>query len=421
MSSRVDALLNQLQRALQLDVRFYGQTFLRLSAGHVSGVLRGIATTYLMALWLAPEVLGQFRYILALFGVAGIFSLVGMNTAVIRAVAQGDTVVVRVALKRMLQFAPLGSVLLFSLGIFTWWRGEQSIAIGFVIASIAFFPYTACGLYGAILTGKERIAELTRIAIINNLLYAVVFISVLWFQRSLAVITAVYFGFDILFRGFLTWRELRRLPDEGSLGTHLSLGKHLSVISVFQTIAAQLDHILIQRFGGYTTLANYSVIILIPEQIKNIVNSIMGTVLQRLSRHQKTEGHLRTTRRHFWVAVGGASGIVVAYAIIAPFALPILFPQYTGIVLPSILYAIGLVSLSSSVGVYFFQAHQEIKRLWQFYTVITLMQYAGNALLIPTFGVWGAVASRTLTRFTGMPFSYPALSDVTEQGKRRDE
>jgi O-antigen/teichoic acid export membrane protein len=99
--------------------------------------------------------------------------------------------------------------------------------------------------------------------------------------------------------------------------------------------------------------------------------------------------------------------MILAYVIAAPIAIPWLFPQYGNEVLPSMIYALGLFGLASIVGLNYFQAHHNIKALWQFYGANTALQIASNVVLIPLFGAWGAVISKTLTRLAGLPLTYP--------------
>ncbi|HWQ99223.1 MAG TPA: oligosaccharide flippase family protein [Candidatus Methylomirabilis sp.] len=412
-------LADWLTQTLKLDVRFYGRSFAFLSFGHASGVVRGIATTFLMARWLPKETLGEFRYVLALFGMAGVFAISGMSSSVIRAIAKGDTVVAHLAFRQVLKIAPLGTLALLVAAAERAWHGETNVAIALAVTAVAFTPYAVSGFYGHILTGQERIRDLTRLAVLNNLLFAAAFVIALRFNHDLLTVTLAYFGFDILIRGAFTWRELRRLPKSGSAGDHLQLGHHLSAVGVFQTIATQLDQVLVQRFGGYSALASFSVATVIPEQIKDFANSVSGTLLQRMSRHEKTEAHVRATRRHFWIAMAGSIAIVAGYAVVAPFAVPWLFPQYRDAVLPSIVYALGLLALPAVVGLFFFQAHHEIKRLWRFYVTTTVLQVATNIALIPAFGGWGAIWSKTVTRLAGLSFSYPTLTPESK-GKRTD-
>jgi O-antigen/teichoic acid export membrane protein len=371
-----------------------------------------------MARWLAPETLGQFRYILAIFGVAGIFSMSGMNSAMIRGVAKGDTAVVGAAIKRILLIAPLGTVLLLLAGIERLFHGETIVATGFVVAALAFVPYNIVGTYGQILTGQQKIKELSILAILNNLAFAAAFFVILRGYRGLLIITMTYFGFDLVLRGILTIRELLRLKVVGSAKEHLSLGNNLSAISVMQAIGWQLNQILIQRFFGYQSLAAFSVATVIPEQIKQTVNNLGGTFLQRLSRHERTEARLKATRRHYWISFWASVGIVICYAAIAPIALPWLFPKYPDAVLPSIVYAIGLLAIPTAVGVNFLQAHnEEMKPLWTFYIMNTVSQFATSFALVPFFGGWGAVWGQTITRVWSVPWAYPRYGKKSHESR----
>lgn len=417
LRQQIEALETRLTKFLRLDVRFYGKSFFLMSLGQASGIVRGVATTFLMARWLPRNTMGEFRYVIAVFGIAGMFSLSGLFSSVIRGVAKGDTVIARIALKRILMFSPLGSLLLFIAALERYYLAhEPHVALALTLAAIAFPFYSVSGLYGPILTGKEEVKRLVTLAIANNLTFAVCFFLVIWRTKELIPVVIAYFVFDILFRGALTFLELRRLPIKGDATEHLALGSHLTAIGVFQTLASQLDSILLQRFAGYGMLANYSIASLIPEQMKDFVTAMSGIILRRFSTRENTSKTLRETRRHFITVIGLSVVFIIAYAAIVPFVLPWLFPQYRNEVFPSIVYAIGLVGLGSIVGVNYFQAHNQLKRLWVFYIINTILQVGSNLALIPFFGAWGAVLSKTGTRLLSVGFSFPtSTKEETER------
>jgi O-antigen/teichoic acid export membrane protein len=402
--------LDRLTQALGFDVRFYGKSFVWLGFGQASGVLRGVATTFLMARWLPRNTMGEFRYVLAMFALAGMFAAGGVSAGIIRGIAKGDTIVVWAGMKRILMIAPLGSLVLLIAAIERWYVGETHVAMALAFSGALFPVYAICGLYGSILTGQERIQRLTKIAVINNTIFAMCFFFVIWKTKELLPVFFAYLGLDILFRGFITWNEIRKLPKQGSADEHVKLGDHLNAIGIIQALAAQLDQILLQRLAGYGTLANYSIATLIPEQMKDFVNAIGGVMLRRFSTREQNQKTLAQTRKHFWTMLGLSGLMIASYVMIAPIAIPLLFPQYGNEVLPSIVYAIGLFGLASIVGINYFQAHHNVKALWQFYGVNTVLQIASNVILIPLFGAWGAVISKTLTRLTGIPLTYPRAS-----------
>jgi O-antigen/teichoic acid export membrane protein len=403
-------ILDKLTEVMGVDIRFYGKSFTWLSFGQASGVLRGVATTFLMARWLPRATMGEFRYILAVFAIAGMFAAGGVGTGIIRGIAKGDTVIVWAGMKRILMMAPLGSLVLILAAIERWLVGETTVAIALIFSGIVFPIYAICGLYGSILTGQERIQRLTKIAIINNTFFALSFFIVIWRTKELLPIFFAYLGIDILFRGFLTWNEIRKLPKTGDAKEHINLGDHLSAIGIFQALASQLDQILIQRFTGYETLANFSIATLIPEQIRDFINTLNGIVLRRFSLRENSRKNLLAVRRHYYILTILTAVTVGLYIVAIPFILPWLFPQYANEVLASQVYVIGLLATPGLVGINFFQAHKNLKALWLYYSSNAVVQVICNILLIPFFGSWGAIWSKTISRLTSVPLLYPRSS-----------
>lgn len=407
----LELFISYLSKILRIDVRFYARSSFWMSLGQASTIARGVATTLLMARWLPKESLGQFRYILALFGLAGIFSLTGLNTGIIRGVSQGDTVVVRAAIKRLLIATPLGGLLLVLIAMERLFHGDTTVAYALILTGVLYPAYTLCGLYGPILTGQERVLGLVKRSIAANIVFSFIFFFSLLYTHNILALLAIYFGVDIALRGAFTLKELYALPSKGTVKDHLSLGGHMSAIGVFQAIASQLDQLLIQHFGGYGSLANYGIATVIPEQIKDFATGLNGIVLRRFSRRAASQETLTSTRHHFWVTLLISAAGIIAYALLAPFLIPFLFPKYATEVWPSVVYSIGLLSLCTLIGTSYFQAHHQVKRLWTLYTTNGVLQIITNLLLIPLFGSWGAIFSRTATRVLSIPLAYPKEID----------
>lgn len=408
-------------KRLHMDVGFYVQLFSWMSLSYLSVVLRGLATSFLMARKLPPEVFGQFRYLIAWFGLAGIFSLSGMQSGMIRGLSKGHFSVVKKGIRKMLLFIPLGSVFLAVGGVERWYHGERGVALGFFVAALAFPLQALSGLYGPILTGFGQIKYLVKVNTFSNILYALGFAAVLFVSTRFTVLVAAYLLLDILLKGAITIREFRRIPIsnvDAEAEEDLALGAHLSAIGVFQVVASQFDQIIIQRFGGYTRLAEYNIALLLPDQVKDFVNSVSGVMLGRLSKYAATEKTLSASRRHFWTAFSLAVCIFLGYGAMAPFVMPWLFPKYAAQVLPSIVYASSLIFVIPTImGTNFLQAHGQTRLLWRLYAVNVVAQFFANIGLVPLFGSWGGIVARILTRIITAPVSYPSLYKKQESLK----
>ncbi|MFA5129339.1 MAG: hypothetical protein WC477_00275 [Patescibacteria group bacterium] len=407
---RTNETIDTLTKKLGFDVRFYGKSFSFYSISYATTVLRGIASTYLVTLWVAPEILGQFRYVLAIYALAGMFSFGGYGTSMIKGLARGESDIVKKSIKKIFLYAPLGSLILILSAIDRFTHQEQNVGIAMLVAAIAFVPYSACAFYNQIYIGLEKIKKLTVVSVWSDVLYAILFTLVLLKTHNLAIITLAYFLIDIVIQGWFTWRAYRSIPSTSTRAINdsaMPLGKHLNWIYVIQGITGSLGLILLQRFWGYTTLAAFSVAMLLPEQCISLAKTMSGTILQRLSRHDAGGTKVKNIQKQFWHALIASIAIILAYAAVAPFILPILFPKYPDAVLPSIAYSLGILALPSIIGINYFLSIKNIKKYWLFSNVTSFLQFVTSVVLIPWFGNWGAIWSRVTTRLGALPFSYP--------------
>lgn len=391
-----------------IDAAFYSRAVFWNGIAYATQVIRGICTTFLLARLLDPVSFGRFRYIIAIYSIAGIFSLPGLHTSISRGVAKGDEIIVKPAMRLMLRGSIVSAILLFcSAAWSSFVAHEQNVAYGLIIAAISI-PFCVVGnTYSSVLVGQQKVRTLSLFTIINNLVFAFLFVTALWIKPSFLFTLACFFGIDATLRTILTWRVVRTLTEHGEAKTHLELGKHLSAITIIQGIAYQIDQLLVQWVGGYKTLASYSIAMLIPEQLKDFINSFSSLILARFSQQKASEKTAAAARRHYWTVAGIAAFGVIAYIAVTPFAIPLIFPQYKDAVLPSIIYSIGIIGINTMVGVSYAQAHHHLKQLWRFYTGSIAIQITTNLALIPFFGGWGAVVSKTITRLASMTLIYP--------------
>lgn len=402
-------LITDLTRILRLDVRFYGRSLIWMSIAYSTAVLRGLATTFFLARSLQPEALGQFRYVLALFALVSVFSFSGLHAGIVRGIAQGNTIIIRDTIRLQARWTPIGSIALsLAAAYYTFFRYEVAVGGALLVAAIAFPFHSMAGLFGPILTGQERVGDLAKTSMVSNVSFSVLFFLVALSTQSIPLLILAYFGFDVIIRGFITYRLYQQIPLRGESARDQDLGRHLTAIGAMQTITGQLDQLLVNIFGGYTSLAGYSIATLIPDQMKDFLGNITGVILRRFATRDLNEKTLVATRRHFWLYFLVSGFAIALYTLSAPLVIRILFPAYIDQIPATIIYAIGLFGLASSVGVTFAQAHIQKRRLWIFYSSQSVVSVLLNSLLIPSFGAMGAVVAKTLTRLFSLGFSYPS-------------
>ena len=85
------------------------------------------------------------------------------------------------------------------------------------------------------------------------------------------------------------------------------------------------------------------------------------------------------------------------YIIFAPFIYQIFFPEYLDSLPYSRLYALSIIPLSFSMGA-IFRAKMMVKQIYQIRIIVPLVRAALFFILIPLYGIWGAVIGVLITR-----------------------
>lgn len=406
-------ILTRLSHKLQIDTVFYSHIMGWVGVNYLSGLLRGIATTFFLARWLPVESFGALRYVIAIHAIAGTFSFSAFHSSIIRGIAAGDTEVAWAGATKMLKLSCLGSLVILAAALERYWRHEPLIAACLFIAAVFFPGLSAGSLYGSIMTGLGKITKLAKHNALMNMAFVGLFFTVLILSRNnLFIISLAFFGGDVLLKTWLSLYHLRRLPRRGSANQHLKLGSHLSLMGIFQAFVHQIDQLIIQRWFGYTALANYNIAILIPEQIIDFFKGFSGILLQRKTRSTQTATNDAPSVRQqillftlFMVTIWGL------YSLAMPILLPRLFPQYANEVIPAIIYGLGMTGTASVIGISWMQAHQKIKLLWRFSIFNSLSQILTTVFLTSYFGSLGAIAAKTITRLASLPFTVPPIKN----------
>ncbi len=413
--------LAKVSKLLKIDLGFYIQSVTWSGLSHASTVIRGVATTFLMARYLPPVIFGEFRYVLALFGLAGAFTLAGMTTSIIKGIGQGDTVVVRIGIKKIFRFSFISSLLLFVFGTYKFYVGDTSMGMNAYFLSFIFPFYSVASIFQPILIGKQEIKRVSKLTAVANSLFAVLFVIVLFYTRKVLFLLIGYFLIDIIIKGFLTWRTVKETSDAGDGSKHLHTGSHISVINILLGMVFQLDQFLIQHFFGYVSLAKFNIAVLIPDQIKDFASYFSNIILRRFSNHKNSQKVLQNTRRHYWIVFGLSAALATTYSLLAPVFIHYLFPQYQDQIQLSVLYAFSLICLASFIGANFFQAHNMVRSLWIMYGFNAVIQLVANIFFIPLYGGAGAIYSKIASRILSMPLGYPRLEKSGSTDKDPDE
>lgn len=177
----------------------------------------------------------------------------------------------------------------------------------------------------------------------------------------------------------------------------ISYGKHLSLMSILNNFAAQLDKILLFHYVGPVQLAAYSFATAPPREISSF-NSILQTLLLPKVSSRSVEELKKTLPRKVGIVFLVSLFIFFAYVISAPYIFAIAFPAYTDVVFLSQIFALNILFFPGVLFVQTLIGHMQKKKLYIINTVIPSLKIILFFVLLPLYGVWGAVSALLLAR-----------------------
>jgi O-antigen/teichoic acid export membrane protein len=398
-------------------VHFFSANFW-LNVSRILSVGTGMILTVAFANLLSPEAFGTYKYVIAAAGLVASFSLNGLGVAVTRAVAQGKFHVIPASVRSGALWTIPASVAAFGVGVYYFSQGNG--ALGFAFLFIAINNSFAAGLgvtkgvwYAA---GQFKAGTITGIPKIF-VPFIVILLTILYTKNVVWILLAYFFSNLLLsFFGYLFmlwWFKIRK--SYADVPETLRYGKQISALGFFQIVGGQLDQLLLWHFVGPVGLAVYALAFGPVREVQNLLSNFLTVLFPKIANKTKAEVHstLPTRLRQMF-----AVSILVTCLYIAtvPFLFTYLFPKYMEAVLISQILALTIVFQSRNVIDTYYMAHGEI---WSRSRIIIISQVVDFALLlvlIPFFGIWGAVSATVLSEV----FSAIIFISIYTQGRRAD-
>lgn len=391
-------LQNNFQSLLKTDVRYLVRGSFVLSLGQIFAGLSGFILTICLVRIFDKTEYGLYTYIFSLAGMAGVFTLSGMDTVVAQEVARGDEhALIRGFWSKLRWGIPVTLITLFMGGYYLFKDNE---ILGYSLIIIGFFSpflYTS-SLYASYFGGKKQFKKITIDNIIKNGLITLSIIVTAYVTHSVIfTILAYFFSSTVIsvLRYVLIIKKIPQSRDTGDTGA-LSLAKHLSVMDSFSLVATHIDKIIVFQLLGATPLALYALALAPVKQMQGISKLIRTLVLPKFS--SRTIVEFKKTMPHkVKVSFLASLFFVICYCILSPFFFHYFFPEYREalrysqvlslslLFIPFILYVQALTSLGKTKELYILQIAKPIVK------ILLLI------ILIPQFGIWGAIFSFILS------------------------
>ena len=361
-----------------------------LTFGHLVSMLASFLLAMAFGNLLDPAVYGNYKYLLSLFGILEVTSLIGLNSAVEQAVARDLEGSFTTAFKTKLKWASFGSLAAIGAAVYYWVSGNEAFSVPLLISAVFLPLMNASRIYIYFLNGRKLFDTQTKYGIVTQVVFFAALLATLLLTKNLFWLVAVYLAtHTVLNYSFYLITKLRFKPNKEEDPQTTNYGKHVSLMGVISQVATYLDKILLFSFIGPAPLAVYSFATIFPENIEIVLGNINKLALPKLAPKSREEIR-QSIMKKTWKLLFLTMAIMVLYIVTAPYFFKILFPQYLASIPYSQAYALSFIAVPASFLATAFSAKMMKKELYLI-KIANFINIVLMAVLIPFYGIWGAV------------------------------
>lgn len=374
------------------------KNMLWLAVSYALAVFSGLAVSVAFANLVPKDIFGTYKFALATIAMVGAFGLTGLDAALVRSVAKGFGGTIRMAFSSYLRWGTITLIGTFAVAGYYFLKNNSELGLSLLILGAALPLTNAANLFASYLEGKQEFKLRSLYGTIQTVIPAIVLVATLMVTANLVLIITIYALSNLIAAVTLYRRTLRvRPPDEPVDRKALHFAKHLSIMNIFNIVISQADKVLSFYFLGPVGLATYAFAISPVTQIQSAGKILNALLLPELSK--KTSGEIRrVTPYRMLRLLGAVIVVIIAYVLVAPYLYRLLFPAYVDAVVYSQVFALTLIFVPITFLGQALVAQRRNKELYTRNIVSPLLRLLFLLVLLPSFGLWGAIVAVLLGR-----------------------
>ncbi len=402
LRNKVYVLLRLSEKWFKTDMVYLAKGGFWLTLTQVISAASAFILSVVFAHFFSREDFGNYKYVIAVAGIISTFSLTGLGTAVTQSVARGYEGALKEGFKEYMKWSLPMVLISIGASVYYYIQGNTFLAISLLIIAATTSILSAGSLYNPYLSGKKDFRHLTWLTAFRNLFPTILLIAVLFINPNPYWLVLTYFlGHSVA--AYICYRFTLYLykPSQSSDLGMLSYAKHLSLLSILNTIADQIDKVIVFHYVGAAELAVYTFATAIPMQLKGVLKGIYQLALPKFANREAAalKSELPSKMFRFFLAI---VPVVIFYILIAPYVYKIFFPRYLDAINMSRIFSFSLLGFISVIPSTYLQAQKVIRGLYGSNAVFAIVKILFLLIGVSLWGLWGVVIARTLYEFAGV-------------------
>jgi O-antigen/teichoic acid export membrane protein len=394
--TKVVMILRWSEKYTKTDMVYLAKGGLWMSGSQVVAGVASLLLAMAFANLVSKETYGSYKYILSLAATIGALSLSGIGTAITQSVGRGLEGMLKHAFWANLRWSIPMIALTLGAAAYYGYNKNYELALSLVVIA-AFEPIlNSVQFYVSFLTGKRDFMRAAVYGATTTIVQAGCLFVALWFGANVPFLILIYFASLTGITSALYLRTVSHYKPNSEFNAEMySFGSKMSMLNIASALVGQLDKILIFHFLGAAPVAIFALAQAPVVQMRAILKMSTPLALPKLAAQDK-DTLLNSLSHKVTVFTLGILGMVVMYAIAAPFLFHIFFPKYPEAVLYSQMYALLLLLFPKKLISLTLFAQEYQKGMYTLSMVAPVIQTVLLLVLVPTIGIWGAIVAEII-------------------------
>jgi len=384
-------ILHRSEKYFKTDMIYLARGGFWMTVGQLSTTLLSFLSAIAFANLLPKEIYGSYKYVFSVLGILSVSTLLAMDNAVVRAIARGFDGTVIKSLKTKIRWGVWGSLASFVVTGYYFWQGNAELSLAFLIVAI-FLPFIdSISIYAALLQGKKMFGVSNRYKIYTQVLSFIPLIITLFLTNQLWIILLAYFLPRTFIRFIFLQATLKKyLTNKKVSNLSINFGKHLSLTKCLDTLAENLDKVLLWHYLGPIQVAIYSFSFAPFSHLRSLIKKVFPLALPKLSEKKFSEIQKTLGGKIFKMFLGILPAVIL-YIFLAPYLFKIFFPEYMDSVIYSQVLALTLLFQPKGLILTAFNATLKKKKIYISTIITSLVKIVALLICLPVWGIWGAI------------------------------
>lgn len=396
----------------QIDIIYFIKNGIATLAGQFGSAILGLIVTFIFANYLSKHILGQYQYILSLIGFLSAFTLPGANTVIATSTSKGHGGILHQSVKDIFRFSLIGSLALIGYSVIKYLNGETEAANTTLYVSFIFPVFSIITSWRAYSMGKTDFVKINQYQIYSQLAIIGAQALVVFLLPSAFLLIVSYTMGTILINLGVTYHSLIHSQQQPCDKPGLIYGKKLSLILSISIIASYLDKIILSHFMGFTNLAIYSIASLIPEQIRQFFGSLSGILYPKFSTSTPSMSTKNRVIKSIIALTLLMTLLVLGYICLSYPVFSILLPQYLDALPYTQIFSLILIATPITILEIYFRTQNNKKNIFYYNNLGNSISIIAYIILIPRFGIWGAIFGRLLNYYISNLYLFVAFIKI---------